>query len=102
VRARNCKDSLNISAEPQPVVTPDTYHDISNTHGPLAQWLEQRTHNPSVVGSNPTGPIQPRVSVGARYLWLCGRGWLPSLVRTQTTRFPVRILQGPSITFSEQ
>ena len=25
--------------------------------GPLAQWLEQRTHNPSVVGSNPTGPM---------------------------------------------
>src|SRR3954464_14624378 len=24
--------------------------------GPLAQRLEQRTHNPSVVGSNPTGP----------------------------------------------
>ena len=26
--------------------------------GPLAQGLEQRTHNPSVVGSNPTGPIE--------------------------------------------
>ena len=24
--------------------------------GPLAQWLEQGTHNPLVVGSNPTGP----------------------------------------------
>ena len=24
--------------------------------GPLAQRLEQRTHNPLVVGSNPTGP----------------------------------------------
>ena len=26
--------------------------------GPLAQRLEQRTHNPSVVGSNPTGPTK--------------------------------------------
>ena len=25
--------------------------------GPLAQRLVQRTHNPLVVGSNPTGPI---------------------------------------------
>ena len=24
--------------------------------GPVAQWLEQGTHNPLVVGSNPTGP----------------------------------------------
>jgi hypothetical protein len=27
--------------------------------GPLAQRLEQRTHNPLVVGSNPTGPTIP-------------------------------------------
>ena len=25
--------------------------------GPVAQWLEQRTHNPSVPGSNPGGPF---------------------------------------------
>ena len=25
-------------------------------HGAVAQWLEQGTHNPSVVGSIPTGP----------------------------------------------
>ena len=24
--------------------------------GPVAQWLEQGTHNPLVVGSNPSGP----------------------------------------------
>ena len=29
--------------------------------GPLAQWLEQRTHNPLVVGSNPTGPINQKI-----------------------------------------
>ena len=28
----------------------------ANKTGPLAQWLEQGTHNPLVVGSNPTGP----------------------------------------------
>ena len=25
-------------------------------HGPVAQWLEQATHNRLIVGSNPTGP----------------------------------------------
>lgn len=28
----------------------------SNVTGPVAQRLEQWTHNPLVVGSNPTGP----------------------------------------------
>jgi hypothetical protein len=31
--------------------------------GPLAQWLEQRTHNPLVVGSNPTGAITSYKSI---------------------------------------
>jgi hypothetical protein len=26
-------------------------------YGPVAQWLEQRTHNPLVLGSNPSGAI---------------------------------------------
>ena len=30
--------------------------------GPLAQRLEQRTHNPLVVGSNPTGPTKSPLS----------------------------------------
>jgi hypothetical protein len=30
--------------------------------GPLAQRLEQRTHNPLVVGSNPTGPTNSHMS----------------------------------------
>ncbi len=30
--------------------------------GPLAQWLEQRTHNPLVAGSSPAGPTIPRAS----------------------------------------
>ena len=29
----------------------------SEKKGPIAQRLEQGTHNPLVVGSNPTGPI---------------------------------------------
>ncbi len=28
---------------------------LLHTQGPLAQWLEQATHNRLVVGSNPTG-----------------------------------------------
>ena len=32
------------------------------SNGPVAQRLEQRTHNPLVVGSNPTGPTIYSVS----------------------------------------
>jgi hypothetical protein len=32
------------------------------TRGPLAQRLVQRTHNPLVVGSNPTGPTIKSIS----------------------------------------
>src|ERR1700686_3758191 len=36
---------------------------LSSPKGPLAQRLVQRTHNPLVVGSNPTGPTKlPRYS----------------------------------------
>jgi hypothetical protein len=31
-------------------------YDIRSLKGPLAQRLEQRTHNPLVLGSNPRGP----------------------------------------------
>ena len=37
---------------------PPIYDIVVLLHfGPLAQWLEQRTHNPLVVGSSPTWPI---------------------------------------------
>ncbi len=29
---------------------------LQSVKGAVAQWLEQGTHNPLVVGSNPTGP----------------------------------------------
>ena len=32
------------------------YYYQSIYHGPVAQWLEQGTHNPLAVGSNPTRP----------------------------------------------
>ncbi len=36
-------------------------------NGPVAQWLEQGTHNPLVVGSNPTGPtLRARRFTGRR------------------------------------
>ena len=38
-----------------------SYAHTLQQFGPLAQGLEQRTHNPSVVGSNPTGPTQLRL-----------------------------------------
>jgi len=35
-------------------------------HGAVAQWSEQGTHNPSVVGSIPTSPTSPTRSEGAQ------------------------------------
>ena len=39
--------------------------------GPVAQWLEQRTHNPLVGGSSPSGPtifaVIPRASPMLRF-----------------------------------
>jgi hypothetical protein len=37
---------------------------IDYENGPIAQRLEQGTHNPLVPGSNPGGPIQFRISDG--------------------------------------
>ncbi len=34
------------------------------SHGPVAQRLEQGTHNPLVAGSNPAGP-----TISSRDLW---------------------------------
>ena len=36
-----------------------------NPSGPVAQRLEQGTHNPLVVGSNPTGPTRLRLQLVA-------------------------------------
>ena len=40
--------------------------------GPVAQWLEQATHNRSVVGSIPTGPTSLIPGVGAGTKWAEG------------------------------
>src|SRR4051794_18137683 len=46
-------------------------HGAGNqTQGPIAQRLEQRTHNPLVLGSNPSGPTKSQL------LWVNCRGGL--------------------------
>src|SRR5215208_709116 len=40
--------------------------DYAGRSGPVAQRLEQRTHNPSVPGSNPGGPIKKAASGASR------------------------------------
>src|SRR5580698_2207173 len=60
--------------------------------GPLAQRLVQRTHNPLVVGSNPTGPTRilylflSEVRVGAR---------VNPLDRTGLSHFQLEKRDGP-------
>ena len=38
-----------------------SYGRIDQIFGPLAQWLEQGTHNPLVLGSNPRWPTYTRL-----------------------------------------
>ncbi len=45
--------------------------------GPVAQWSEQGTHNPPVVGSIPTGPTQST------------RGYAPDRAFTTGSRGPL-------------
>jgi hypothetical protein len=55
-------------------------YDIRSLKGPLAQRLEQRTHNPLVLGSNPRGPtIRVNVqSIPARSARISPDGDLPA------------------------
>src|SRR5216684_2919484 len=39
-------------------------HQPRIPRGPVAQWLEQQTHNLLVVGSSPTGPTKPLYLLG--------------------------------------
>ena len=42
----------------------------SRLYGPVAQWLEQGTHNPLVGGSNPSWPIiEYPLEVGVVAYW---------------------------------
>ena len=38
-----------------------SYGRIDQIFGPLAQWLEQGTHNPLVLGSSPRWPTYTRL-----------------------------------------
>ena len=40
---------------------PGAYYPFYFLSGPVAQRLEQGTHNPLVVGSNPSGPTNTSV-----------------------------------------
>src|SRR6267378_3749418 len=58
-------------------------YDIRSLKGPLAQRLEQRTHNPLVLGSNPRGPtirvnVQPIATRSVRSARISPYGELPA------------------------
>ena len=46
---------------------------MSVVQGSVAQWLEQGTHKPKVVGSNPTRAIWSTLSEFIQEKWLSGR-----------------------------
>jgi hypothetical protein len=73
------------------VVTPKThhqylYHYVAFRLGPLAQSVEQRTFNPWVVGSSPTGPTLTE-DVIRRPLLLT---WMNQGIRLKWFRIPLK------------
>jgi hypothetical protein len=54
-------------------IVPNHYKIRTLVHvGPVAQRLEQRTHNPLVLGSNPSGPTTAANSTGSAVHWYEG------------------------------
>src|SRR5437868_3070135 len=68
----------------------------ANFLGPIAQRLEQRTHNPLVLGSNPSGPIFQVCRVGASR-----RAGVLAGVKTNTV-LVARFQRGPIVWFSHR
>jgi hypothetical protein len=50
-------ETLNAQAGQFPADQPEI-RQLPAVEGPIAQWLEQRTHNPLVPGSSPGGPTK--------------------------------------------
>ena len=69
VIANNVEANLQISIDNNIPRRVTFYQNMQNKiqsalNGPVAQWLEQGTHNPLVAGSNPAGStkiIQPTI-----------------------------------------
>ncbi len=61
---------------------------VVNNLGPVAQRLEQGTHNPLVVGSNPTGPTI--LSHLTNYI---EKVWVPFIARLPFESFKLKNLQ---------
>ena len=49
-----------------PSLGPPVISSGGRSRGPVAQWLEQGTHNPLVGGSNPSRPTFPQEEVSLR------------------------------------
>src|SRR5689334_9097026 len=60
--------------------------------GPIAQWLEQATHNRSVPGSNPGGPTKPFNGGSGAELGACVFGQPPSEAGIVTSCLGIELL----------
>src|SRR6187402_3896725 len=70
---------------------------LATARGPIAQWLEQRTHNPLVPGSSPGGPTKrANETVIVKHGRTTGRTdcCAPSASRRVTTRLRSPISRG--------
>src|ERR1035437_2840271 len=65
----------------------------------VAQWLEQGTHNPSVVGSIPTGPTMSRIRFQGTDLRGSKQAEIPPQQRVGTPRSSLSLLclVGPTV-----
>ncbi len=60
-----CGRCVGIGAEVSIAIHSIVRRRLHGMHGPVAQRLEQGTHNPLVRGSNPCGPTKKKLSVAS-------------------------------------
>src|SRR6266446_7634075 len=63
-------------------------YDVLVVAGPVAQRLEQRTHNPLVLGSNPSGPTNKFLSPEFGISWFSSFAHFPQIREHSRTKLP--------------
>src|SRR5713101_358974 len=68
---------------------PNPFHvGYFSSGGPVAQRLEQRTHNPLVLGSNPSGPTNKFLSPALAISWFSLFVHFPQIREHSRTKLP--------------
>src|SRR5216683_2897846 len=83
----NCEEFIEIHARRR--CAPIPFHvGYFHSAGPVAQRLEQRTHNPLVLGSNPSGPTNEFLSPDFAISWFSRFAHFPQIREHSRTKLP--------------